>query len=81
MSADSKIKLAALWIKKDKNGGEYLMGDLGDNLILIFPNNRKENPRHPDYISYLSPKQRIEGGQRRPQTSDNKKEETPNGYF
>jgi hypothetical protein len=45
------IKVTGLWANKDKNGNQYLSGNLTPTIkILIFKNSYKSTDKHPDYI-------------------------------
>lgn len=49
-------KLGALW--KNKNGKDMFSGSIEidgkKTPLVVFPNGYKEEPKHPDYIIYLS---------------------------
>ena len=45
------IKVTGLWANKDKNGNQYLSGNLTPTVrILIFKNKFKDTNKHPDYV-------------------------------
>jgi hypothetical protein len=48
--------LGALWLKKDKNGKEYLCGRVSGISIVVFKNRNKKEARHPDYVIFESTK-------------------------
>jgi uncharacterized protein (DUF736 family) len=55
----TKIPIGYLWIKKDKQGREYLAGPLsvglfGEVPIVVFKEEHKANERAPDYIIRLA---------------------------
>jgi len=54
--------IGALWTKVDKKGQKFLSGEItvGEKKvgILIFKNNYKEEPKHPDWV--IIPAQRQE---------------------
>jgi len=57
------IYLCGLYKKKDKNGKEYLVGDMSDHVAMfIFPNRIKDGPDDPDYNVCL--RERNTGGGR-----------------
>ena len=61
--SDEKIKKQdGLWIKKDKNGNDYLSGSLDDNnFISIFKNKYKEpGDKKPDFKFIITPKKSAE---------------------
>lgn len=43
-------KLGALWEKTDKNGNVFYSGNCGDQQILVFQNNYRQEERHPVLI-------------------------------
>jgi len=44
-------KIGALWVNKDKNGQDYLSGEINNKKVLIFKNGFKEN-KQPDFNVY-----------------------------
>lgn len=54
-----KIRFAALWSNTSQDGKTtYLSGPLGDVRLLIFPNGYKQKPTDPDFIAYVTERQR-----------------------
>ena len=54
--------LTNLWWKKDKNGIEFLTGNLNATTkVLVLPNVDKNNDKDPDYYLYMGPKEGAEG--------------------
>lgn len=52
------IEIAGLWSETSDSGTRYLSGKLGGTAgprVLVFKNERKKNPREPDYRVYLAP--------------------------
>jgi hypothetical protein len=50
--------LTNLWWKKDKNGIEFLAGNLNATIeVMILPNADKKNERDPDCFLYLGPRE------------------------
>ncbi len=47
-------KIGALWLKKSAKGTSFLSGELNGLPVVVFKNNYKEQPKHPDYIVYRS---------------------------
>jgi uncharacterized protein (DUF736 family) len=45
-------KIGALWINQDKNGNDYMMGNIGGKKVIIFSNRNKKESKHPDWIVY-----------------------------
>lgn len=68
------IRLTGLW-RQERDGRSHLSGSLGGGRLLVFPNERKANERDPDFVVYLVPAERREGGpargEGRPARSDN----------
>lgn len=61
------IEITGLWLKETKDGKKYFSGTLGGASVLIFKNEKKGAPNHPDYKMYLAenkPKQQQQGQQR-----------------
>ena len=54
--SDVLIKLTGLWQRERRGnpGNTYLVGRLGAAKILVFKNNRKENPDDPDFNIFLT---------------------------
>lgn len=57
------IRLTGLW-RNERDGKPYLAGSLGGGRLLVFPNDRKAGERDPDFVVYLVPAERREGGGR-----------------
>lgn len=49
------VRLTGLWKGETKNGQTYLSGSLGSARLVIFPNDRKDGEKSPDFIVYMSP--------------------------
>ena len=50
------VRLGGLWKNKSRDGGTtYLAGSFGAARLLIFPNDRKQGERDPDYVVYVVP--------------------------
>lgn len=50
------ISLGGLWLKKDRDGNFFMVGNVGFNgKILIFKNRDKKSDNSPDYFIYLAP--------------------------
>lgn len=48
------ILLTGLWVRKDKNGNEIMVGSLGPTLqIVIFESTKYTSKKDPDYLVYL----------------------------
>lgn len=48
-------KIGALWKRKSKDGSKtFLTGKIGDQEIIIFANNRKSQPKQPDFEIFES---------------------------
>ena len=63
------LKIGGLWMNKDKNGNDYFSGDFTfGTKILIYKNDYKEKENAPDYVAYLSPKQKK--GEAKPQSEN-----------
>ena len=43
------INATGLWVHKTKDGKSYMSGNLGGLRVMIFKNEHKTNPKHPDY--------------------------------
>lgn len=53
------LKLGGLWKNTDKKGNDYFSGDFTfGTKILIYKNSYKEKENDPDFVAYLSPKQK-----------------------
>ena len=53
--------LTCLWWAKDKNGIEFLTGNLNTNTkVMVLPNVDKKNDKEPDYFLYMGPKELAE---------------------
>ena len=53
--------LTHLWWKKDRNGIEFLTGDLNTTTkVMVLPNIDKKNDKDPDYYLYMGPKEEAE---------------------
>ncbi len=48
------VRLTGLWKGKKKDGTTYLSGTLGSAKIVVFPNDRKNGDKDPDFVVYLS---------------------------
>lgn len=69
--ASDLLKIGGLWSNKDKKGNEYFSGDFTfGTKILIYKNTYKEKESDPDYVAYLSPKQKKGEAKTRPETAD-----------
>lgn len=55
------IRLTGLW-RNERDGKVHLSGSFGGGRLVVFPNDRKEGDRDPDYVVYLVPAERREGG-------------------
>ncbi len=65
------LKLGGLWKQKDKKGNDYFSGDFTfGTKILIYKNSYKEKENDPDYVAYLSPKQKKGEGKQHSSSSD-----------
>jgi hypothetical protein len=54
MTGESRIYMCGLYRKKDKNGKEYLVGEMSDSIVLfVFPNRNKAGGDDPDYDVFL----------------------------
>lgn len=63
------IRLTGLW-RNERDGKVHLSGSFGGGRLVVFPNDRKEGDRDPDYVVYLVPSERREAdGQGRPSSS------------
>jgi uncharacterized protein (DUF736 family) len=67
--------IGALWLKRsEKNGTQYFSGKVVVNgvtqEIVIFKNDFKKQPKHPDYRIYPSQPRQAGGGSRRDDTFD-----------
>lgn len=60
MPKSDLITVCGLWINETKNGDTYLSGTIGNIKIMVFKNQRKEKPNHPDYNLVIAPKKRSE---------------------
>ena len=60
----ARTKIGALWSKKTSDGKEYFTGvisDLrGEIQIVVFPNDKKQNDKQPDYNILLSEPKEVE---------------------
>lgn len=45
-------QVGGLWIKKDKNGNEYLSGKINDKAVIVFKNKKKKDLKSPALIVY-----------------------------
>jgi len=66
MSSNSKLmKLTGLWKAKDKNGIDYLSGQISPGVqLLIFKNkNKRPDSNDPDYTACLAPVEKHEKNQ------------------
>ena len=43
------ITICGLWKNTGKDGKEYFSGNIGNAKILIFPNTKKTDDKHPDF--------------------------------
>jgi len=57
------IQLAAFWKKDSKNGRTYYQGKLGNGKLLLFKNDKKQEPKHPDLILYIVADEKDQEGQ------------------
>ena len=48
LEADGLVPITGLWVKKTKNGDWMASGTFGDQVFMIFENQQKLSPRHPD---------------------------------
>lgn len=73
MSNRQSTDIGAAWLKTSKNGNEYIsisfkpeaqQMDLANCFVSLMINNRKSNPKHPDYLMTAMPK---DNAQRPPQ--------------
>lgn len=55
------VRLTGLWKGQMKNGQSYLSGSLGSARLVIFPNDKKDGEKSPDFIVYMSPQKAKEG--------------------
>ena len=71
--ADKKESIGAFWLKESKAGMKYMSGNFkvpegakaGDEVdLVVFKNDKGDNPKRPDYRVYLSEKR--EGTQAAP---------------
>ena len=50
--------LTNLWWQKDKNGIDFLFGNLNTTTkVMVMPNTDKESERDPDCLLYLGPRE------------------------
>lgn len=60
-NGSSMIPVTGLW-RYEKDGKTYLRGNLNDGCtVLIFPNDRKTEDKHPDYRMYFAKRERPQG--------------------
>lgn len=52
------LQLGGLWVNESQSGTKYMTGYLGNLKIMVFRNNFKTEDKHPDYVMYLTEKQR-----------------------
>lgn len=50
----SMINITGLWINKDKNNDEYMVGNCGAVRYWVFKNKNKKTNKDPDYILKIS---------------------------
>ncbi len=53
----ARIKAAALWRNRTRDGSEYLSGTWGRTRVLIFSNGFKRGHTDPDFYLYLAERQ------------------------
>lgn len=59
------VKVGALW-QNEKDGEMYFTGALGDARLVVLPNGYKQTEKHPDYIVYVTNRQKREEQQSQP---------------
>lgn len=51
------VRLGGLWKNVDRDGVEFLSGNLGNGRMIVLPNKHKTRENDPDFILYVREKQ------------------------
>jgi len=75
MATQNSVRIMGLWKQETRDGNRYLAGTLGGMRVCVFPNDRKETSKQPDYYVVASPHQPRENRERRGGYDNNYKNE------